>query len=119
MNNKNSGYLKKISQIIIVLAIWSLTVWLFFPLFIMDAIQIANDKLYLFRAALGIAIMLIMFGKTIFDLFFPQSTSNVRTALNTIFLAVYSFIIAGGIIFMVARLIILYIRSIGSGSTYF
>lgn len=85
----------------------------------MDAIQMANARLYLFRAAMGIAIMLILFGKTIFDLFFPQSTSNIRTALNTIFLAVYSFIIAGGIIYMVARMIVLYIRSIDTGPSYF
>jgi hypothetical protein len=118
MNGASSSILKKGSQVFIIVALWVFTAWLFYPLFTLNAIQMANAKLYLFRAAIGIAIMLILFGKTIFDLFFPQSSSTAKSLVNTIFLAVYSFIIAGGIIFMVARMIVLYIRSIDTGSPF-
>ena len=110
--------LKKGSQAFFIVALWIFTVWLFYPLFTLDAIQMANAKLYLFRAAIGIAIMLILFGKTIFDLFFPQSSTEAKSLLSSIFLVVYSFLIAGGIIFMVARMIVLYIRSIDTGSSF-
>jgi len=118
MNDAPSSIFKKGTQVAIILALWIFTAWLFYPLFTLNAIQMANAKLYLFRAAIGIAIMLILFGKTIFDLFFPQSSSEAKLLLNTIFLAVYSFVIAGGIIYMVARMIVLYIRSIDTGSPF-
>jgi hypothetical protein len=118
MNNTSSSILKKGTQVVIILALWIFTAWLFYPLFTFNAIQMANAKMYLFRAAIGIAIMLILFGKTVFDLFFPQSSSEVKSILNTIFLAIYSFVIAGGIIYMVARMIVLYIRSIDTGSSF-
>jgi len=118
MNGTPPTILKKGSQVVIIIALWVFTAWLFYPLFTLNAIQMANAKMYLFRAAIGIAIMLILFGKTIFDLFFPQSSSEAKSVLNTIFLAVYSFVIAGGIIYMVARMIILYIRSIDTGSQF-
>jgi hypothetical protein len=109
---------RKGSQVFFIVALWIFTAWLFYPLFTLNAIQMANAKLYLFRAAVGIAIMLILFGKTIFDLFFPQSSTEAKSLFNTIFLVVYSFLIAGGIIFMVARMIVLYIRSIDTGSPF-
>ncbi len=118
MNDKPSTILKKASQAIVILFLWVFTAWLFYPLFALNAIQMANAKLYLFRAAIGIAIMLILFGKTIFDLLFPQASSEAKSILNTVFLAVYSFAIAGGIIYMVARMIVLYIRSIDTGSFF-
>ena len=113
-----SPIVKKGAHAFIVVALWIITAWLFYPLFTLNAIQIASAKSYLFRAAIGIAIMLILFGKTIFDLFFPHSSSETRSIINTIFLTVYSFVIAGGIIYMVARMIVLYIRSIDIGSPF-
>ena len=118
MNGATPTILKKGSRVFIMVALWIFTAWLFYPLFTLNAIQMANARLYLFRAAIGIAIMLVLFGKTIFDLFFPQSASETKSLLYTIFLVVYSFIIAGGVIFMVARMIVLYIRSIDTGSQF-
>lgn len=118
MNNTSSSIFKKGSKVFIILGLWIFTAWLFYPLFTLSAIQMANAKMYLFRAAIGIAIMLILFGKTIFDLFFQQSSSKAKSILNTIFLTIYSFVIAGGVIYMVARMIVLYIRSIDTGSSF-
>ena len=70
-----------------------------------------NAKEYLYRSAFGIALMLIFFGKTIFDLLFPQVTYRKIPLVNTIFLTLYAFVLAGGIIFMVLRMIVLFLKS--------
>jgi hypothetical protein len=112
MANSPTVLFRKGSKIGFILLIWLIAAWLFYPLFTLNAVEIANAKAYLYRSAIGIAIMLILFGKTVFDLLFPQSVSEARSILNTVFLALYSLVIAGGIIFMVARMIVLYIRSV-------
>ncbi len=113
MANSPAVLFRKGSKIGFILLLWLMAAWLFYPLFTLNAVQIANAKTYLYRSAIGIAIMLILFGKTIFDLLFPQSVSEARSLLNTVFLALYTLVIAGGIIFMVSRMIVLYIRSVG------
>lgn len=112
MTNSSSVFLKKGTKAGLILLLWLVTAWLFYPLFTLNAIEMANAKIYLYRSTVGIAIMLILFGKTIFDLLFPQSISEARSLLNTVFLALYSLVIAGGIIYMVSRMIVLYIRSV-------
>lgn len=118
MENSPTVLLRKGSKVGFVLLLWLITIWLFFPLFTLNEVEMTDAKSYLYRAAVGIAIMLILFGKTIFDLLFPQSVSEARSILNTVFLALYSLIIAGGIIFMVSRMIILYIRSVDLGFSF-
>ncbi len=113
-----SEILKKGSKIGFILILWLFTAWLFYPLFTFNAIELANAKAYLYRSAIGIAIMLILFGKTIFDLLFPETASRTRSILNTIFLVLYSIFIAGGVIYMASRIIVLYIRSSDAGSPF-
>lgn len=103
--------LKKLGQPALFLLLWGVTVWLLYPLIVLDNAFTINAKEYLFRAVIGITIMIILFGKTVFDLFFPLSTSNKTTALQTVFLTLYSMILAGGIIFMLGRLVSLFVRS--------
>ncbi len=118
MDGSSSAILKKGSKAGFILILWLFTAWLFYPLFTLNAIELANAKTYLYRAAIGIAIMLILFGKTIFDLLFPQAVSQARSIFNTIFLVLYSIFIAGGVLFMVSRIIVLYIRSSATGSPF-
>ena len=95
--------------------LWLVTAWLVYPLVSLDRVDIGNAKEYLYRSAIGIAIMIILFGKTVFDLFFPHVVTRNVPLLNTIFLTVYVLAIAGGIVFMVSRMIVLYIKSQDSG----
>ena len=118
MNGDASAALRKGSKVGFILILWLFTAWLFYPLFTLNAIELANVKTYLYRSAIGIAIMLILFGKTIFDLLFPQNFSPARSIVNTIFLVLYSIFIAGGVIFMASRIIVLYIRSSDIGSPF-
>lgn len=95
--------------------LWIVTAWLLYPLINLDSIDMENAKEYLYRSAFGISIMIIFFGKTILDLFFPQVTLSKAPLINTIFLSIYSFLLAGGIIFMITRVILLFLRSRKSG----
>jgi hypothetical protein len=115
MKSKKSMRFKKEVAFGLVIILWIITAWLLYPLINLDAVDMENAKEYLYRSAIGITIMIIFFGKTILDLFFPQVTLRTMPLLNTIFLTIYSIALAGGIIFMIARMIILYMRSRKSG----
>ena len=107
--------LKKDIVFVLVTILWIVTAWLLYPLIALDSVDMGNAKEYLYRSAFGITIMLIFFGKSIIDLFFPHVTFKRVPLINTILLAVYSFALAGGIVFMVSRIIIMYLRSQKSG----
>lgn len=113
--NSPASRSKKISGIIIILLLWLFIAWLLYPLLVLDVIEMEKAKAYLYRTALGTALMIILFGKTVFDLFFPQAVSKKVPLIHTIFLTVYSLGIIGGIIILVARLISLYIKNQDSG----
>lgn len=109
-----AGHKKKIGLVFLVV-LWVLAGWLLYPLLILDSIGIENAKEFLYRSTLGITIMLILFGKTLIDLLLPQVSSKRIPLLNTVFLTIYSFALAGGIIFMIVRMIVLYVMSRNTG----
>lgn len=111
MDNTKHDRLKKIPTYALVLVLWIITAWLLYPLITLDTVDMGNAKEYLYRSAFGIALMIIFFGKTIYDILFPQVTYRKMPLLNTILLSIYAFVLAGGIIFMALRIIILYLRS--------
>lgn len=101
----------KVLNIGLILVLWVFAAWLFWPLIGGESIDFASAKIILYRSAIGIAIMLIFFGKTIFDLLFPQGTARQVPLIHTIFLSVYGVVLAGGIITIAARMVVLYIKS--------
>lgn len=107
---KSSGFKTNI-KVGFILILWVLTAWLLYPLVTIDTIAMEDADEYIYRFAVGIAIMIIMFGKTIFDLIFPQPISKKMPLLNTIFLSLYCLAIASGIIIIVAKMIALYLKS--------
>lgn len=52
---------------------------------------------------------------TIFDLFFPQAGRGNRSLINTIMLSLYGIALAGGILLMTARIVVLYLKSRRTG----
>ena len=66
--------LKKDIVFVLVIILWIVTAWLLYPLIALDSVDMGNAKEYLYRSAIGITIMLIFFGKSIIDLFFPHVT---------------------------------------------
>jgi hypothetical protein len=103
------------------IVLWLVTAWLLYPLVALDTVTFYNAKSYLYRTAAGIIIMIVLLGKNIFDLLFPQEISQKKAWLYTALLTVYSLAIAGGIIFMVVRMVILYFKQNqgSSGNTIF
>ncbi len=115
MKSTKSMKFKKEIAFGLVIILWIITAWLLYPLINLDSVDMENAKEYLYRSAIGITILIIFFGKTILDLFFPEVTFKTMPLLNTIFLTIYSIVLAGGIIFMITRMIILLMRSSKSG----
>lgn len=115
MNYSQAEGLKKKGIWALTIILWIVAAWLLYPLINLDTVQMENAKEYLYRSAFGIALLLIFFGKTIFDLLFPQVTMRKMPLLNTIFLTLYALVLASGIIFMVLRMIMLYLKSRDAG----
>lgn len=111
---KSSGF-KKRATVGFILILWVLTAWLFYPLITTDTVALENANEYIYRFAAGIAFMIIMFGKTIFDLIFPQPISKKMPLINTVFLTLYCVAIASGIIIVVAKMIALYLKGGDTG----
>lgn len=91
------------------IGVWIVIVCLLYPLFALDNIHALNAKEYLYRAAFGIMLMIILLGRNVFDMFMPQAYSKKIPVTQTLLLVMYSLLIAGAIIFMVARVIELYV----------
>jgi hypothetical protein len=115
VESKTSKGSKKRLSLGFVLILWIAAAWLLYPLVIADTADMGNIKEYIYRSALGITLMVILFGKTLIDLIFPLVSSQKMPLLNTIFLAIYALAVAGGLIFMLARIIALYMKSGKSG----
>ncbi len=110
--------LKRGTKLGLVLLIWVVTAWLVYPLITLESVNIVNAKSYLYRSAIGIAIMLILFGKTVFDLLFPRAVSQKMSVVNTVFLTLYCLAIASGLMFMISRMIVVYIKSNKTGISF-
>ena len=110
MEKVKSSEFKKKATVGFILILWVITAWLLYPLITTDTVALENATNYIYRFAVAIAIMIIMFGKTIFDLIFPQPISKKMPLINSVFLTLYCVAIASGIIIVVAKMIALYLK---------
>jgi len=117
MRHNKTTASKKILSVALLLIVWIFVAWLLFPILTINSLEYWNVKTYLYRTVAAVAIMLILFGKTIFDLFFPIDASKRESLINTIFLTVYSIVILIGIFFIAGRLIVFYFK--GSNTEFF
>lgn len=117
MNRKRQSKPKTIFDISLSLIVWSFVIWLLLPILTVTAMEFWNSNTYFWRTVLGIALMIIFFGKTIFDLFFPLDASKKESLFHTIFLTVYGLLVAIGILFIAGRLVVFYFVS--SNSEFF
>lgn len=108
---------KTLYDIVLFLIVWTFVIWLLYPILTVGAMDFWNTKTYFWRTVLGIAIMIVFFGKTIFDLFFPLDTSHTESLFHTIFLTIYGLVVAIGILFIAGRLVVFYF--ISSNSEFF
>jgi len=99
----------------LILALWALAAWLLYPLVNLDRVDMSNVKPYLYRSALGITLMIIFFGKTLFDLVYPWVHGKKLPRLNAALLILYAGALGMGLIVMIIRMAALAIRSRGGG----
>jgi len=90
--------------IALTLAFWVLAAWLLYPLVNLDRVDMSNVKPYLYRSALGLTLLIIFFGKTLFDLIYPWVYSKKLPRLNAALLTLYAAALGGGLIFMIVRM---------------
>jgi hypothetical protein len=91
--------------------LWIFTAWLLYPLVALDTMDITNVKAYIYRSAAGITIMIILFGKAIFDLLFSGLISRKPPVLTTILLTLYTLAIGSGIVLMVVRMVVVFLKN--------
>lgn len=101
--------------VVLTLAFWALTAWLLYPLVNLDRVDMSNVKPYLYRSALGLTLLIIFFGKTLFDLIYPWVYSKKLPRLNAALLTLYTAALGGGIIFMIIRMAALAMKNQGGG----
>lgn len=118
METANSLGSRKWIKIGIILIFWLIIAWLLYPLVVLDSVNLINAKTYLYRSAAGIAIMLMLLGKTVTDLLFPLEISRKKSVIYTVFLTLYSMAIVGGVIFMISRMILVYLQKSDTGSPF-
>jgi hypothetical protein len=105
----------KFRKIALSVLVWALTAWLVLPLILMRSVTLQEASKYFFRSALGIILLILLFGKTVTDLFFPLDTSRKKSFLQVVFLTVYALVMAGGIILVLFRILALYLKSGSAG----
>jgi len=101
---------KKNYHFLYLLAVWVFTAWLLLPLVLVTDVTTQSVKGFFVRSATGIVIMIILFGKTLFDLLFPQDVSRRKSILSVALLTLYALAMAGGIIFILIRILLLYLN---------
>src|SRR4030066_3827 len=99
----------------LILALWALEAWLLYPLINLDRVDMSNVKPYLYRSSLGLTLLIIFFGKTLFDLIYPWVYSKKLPRLNAALLTLYAAALGGGIIFMIIRMAALAMKNRGGG----
>jgi len=105
----------KFRKIAFFVLIWAATAWLIFPLLFMKTVTLQEASKYFYRSALGIILLILLFGKTVTDLFFPLDTSRRKSLLHVVFLTVYALVMVGGIILILFRILALYLKSGSAG----
>ena len=117
MDIARSTSFRKGTRVFLFVLIWALTAWLLYPLIVLDKVDLRSSLEYFYRAAGGVVIMIILFGKTVVDLLFSQDLSRKKSYLYVAFLTLYSIALAGGIIFVAIRILLLYLNKNSSTFT--
>ena len=104
-------------KFIIFIALFAFTAWLVMPMITMDKVELRKSMEYFYRAAGGVVIMIILFGKTVTDLLFSQDLSRRKSWTYMGLLTFYSIALAGGIIFIAVRILLLYLNANSSSFT--
>ncbi len=106
--------------LVFTLLLWLVTAWLLYPLVNLDRMGTSNVKEYLYRTVIGLTLMIVFFGKTLFDLIYPWVVGRKVPLVNAVFLTLYALALTGGIVFLLIRMALLLMKNRqGSGGAIF
>ncbi len=101
------------------IVVWVLMAWLLYPLVNLDNLDMSNVLPTLYRSALGLTLMIIVLGKTLFDLIFPWVHGKKLPVVNALLLSLYALALTGGIVFMILRMARVYMKGRTGGGAIF
>lgn len=101
-----------------ILVLWVATAWLLYPLVVLDRVDISNVKSYLYRSALGLTMLIVFFGKALFDLIYPWVVGRKLPLRDAVLLTLYLLALTGGVIFMIIRMTLLLMKSRQAGGGF-
>jgi hypothetical protein len=86
-------------------------VWLVSPFFRLDASDEAAGSIYVYRLALGLTIMILFIGKSLWDVLAPQGLAKKVSNAKAIALVGLTIVVMGFLVFTVARAAAYYLGS--------
>jgi hypothetical protein len=86
-------------------------IWLVSPFFHLDAADEANGKINSYRLALGLTVMILFVGKSLWDVLAPQGLAKKVSNAKAIALVGLTIVVMGFIVFTVARAAAYYLGS--------
>lgn len=97
---------------------WSLTalvllfaVWLVSPLFHIDASDEAHGQVFSYRLFLGLMIMIVFVGKSLWDVLSPQGLAKKVSTSKAVVLVILAIVVLGFVILTVAKAIDFYLST--------
>jgi len=102
---------KKALTISLTALVLLLAVWLVSPFFRLDASDEAAGKINGYRLALGLTIMILFVGKSLWDVLAPQGLAKKVSNAKAIALVGLAIVVMGFIVFTVARAAAYYLSS--------
>ncbi len=101
-----------------VLLLWAATAWLLYPLVVLDKVDMSTVKPTLYRSALGLTMLIVFFGKALFDLVYPWVVGRKLPVRDSILLTLYLLALTSGVIFMAIRMMLLLLKSRQQGGGF-
>ena len=102
---------KKALAISVTALVLLIAVWLVSPFFRIDASDEANGKINSYRLALGLTVMILFVGKSLWDVLAPQGLAKKVSNVKAVALVGLAIVVMGFIVFTVARAAAYYLGS--------
>jgi cytochrome b561 len=102
---------KKVLALSLTALVLLFAIWLVSPFFRLDASDEANGKINSYRLALGLTVMILFVGKSLWDVLAPQGLAKKVSNAKAIALVGLTIVIMGFIVFTVARAAAYYLGS--------
>ena len=102
---------KKALAISVTVLVLLFAIWLVSPFFRLDASDEAAGKINSYRLALGLTIMILFVGKSLWDVLAPQGLAKKVSNVKAVALVGLAIVVMGFIVFTVARAVAFYFGS--------